>query len=147
MRQPKIWVSIFILLIIALHAVPALNRDLKKRVWPFLDWAMYKDSRPAGPIQAKKKRIVGLTLKGQKEEVTPFLVGSSGFALQALYEQPMWNGDSSAAQRLFRRVNLKREDPFVEFRLESATYTVTDTGVVEEDNPVVTYRAGLPPSR
>jgi hypothetical protein len=147
MRQYKVWVSIFILLVIALHAVPALSPVLKKRVWPFLDWGMYKDSRPPGPIQANKKRIIGVTLKGQKEAVTPFLLGSSRFAFQALYATPMWRRDSSAARQLFTRLNLQREDPFVELRLESETYTVTDTGVVKQDNPVVTYRSGPSPSR
>jgi hypothetical protein len=147
MRQSKVWISIFILLVIALHAVPVLDAGIRKRAWPFLDWAMYKDSRAPGPIQARKKRITGVTLDGQKEAVTPSLVGSTGFAFQALYTSPMLRGDSSAAQNLFRRLNLQRKDPFVELRLESETYTVTDTGVARQENPVVTYRADPSPSR
>ncbi len=147
MRQSKVWISIGILIVIALHAVPVLSAGLRKRVWPFLDCAMYKDSRAPGPIEAKKKRIIGVTLKGQKEAVTPDLLGSSPFAMQALYAVPMWRNDSSAAQQLFKRLNLQREDPFVELRLESETYTVTDTGVVKRHNPVITYRAAHLPSR
>ncbi len=140
MRQRRVWISIFILLVIALHAVPAMSRPLKKRVWPFLDWGMYKDSRRPGPIVAKKEWIMAVTRKGQQEAVTPSLVGSSSFAVGELYVAPMWRGDSSAAQQLFRRLNLRREDPFVELRLESETYTVTDTGIAKRQNPVVTYR-------
>ena len=79
--------------------------------------------------------------------MTPFLVGLSPFVLRASYEQPMWRGDSSAARQLFTRLNLQREDPFVELRLESEMYTVTDTGLLKQKNPVATYRAGLLPSR
>jgi len=147
MRQSKVWISIFILLIIGLHAVPVLSAGLRKRVWPFLDWAMYKESRAPGPIQVAKKRITGITVKGQTQVVNPQLVGSSPLALRALYLQPMWRGDSAAAQALFKRLNLGREDPFVELRLESETYTMTDTGVVKQDNPVLTYQATSSPSR
>lgn len=146
-RQAKGWVSIFVLLVIALHAVPALNPGLRTKLWPFLTWGMYKRSHPPGPIQAMKRRIVGVTLSGKKEAVTPFLVGSTGLGMQALYGRPLLEGDSSAARHLFRRLNLKREDPFVELRLVSETYTVTDTGVVRQDNPIVTYRAEPSPSR
>jgi hypothetical protein len=146
MRQPKLWVSIFIVVVVVLHAVPVLSAGLRKRVWPFLDWAMYKDSREPGPIMTKKRRVIGVTMKGEKEPVTPYLLGSSPFAMQNLYVVPMLRNDSSAAQQLFKRLNLRREDPFVEFRLESETYTVTDTGVVKQVNPVITYRADPSPS-
>ena len=72
--------------------------------------------------------------------MTPYLVGSSEWALLSLYARPMWAGDSTAAQRLFRRLNVKREDPFVELRLESERYTVTDSGIAKEENPAITYR-------
>lgn len=45
MRQSKVWISIGIILLIALHAVPVLSAGFRKRTWPILDWAMYKDSR------------------------------------------------------------------------------------------------------
>ena len=146
-RSSKAWVSIFILLVIMLHAVPVLSPLLKKRTWPFLDWTMYSKSRPPGPIQAEKRRIIGVTSTGRKEHVTPFLVGLSPFVLRASYEQPMWRGDSSAARQLFTRLNLQRRDPFVELRLESEMYTVTDTGLFKQKKPVATYRSGPLPSR
>ena len=141
MRQSKVWISTVILLVIALHAVPVFHAGLRKRIWPILDWAMYKDSRPAGPIRAYKKHITGITARGQRESVTTDLTGVSITSFNMLYLQPMWTRDSSAARQLFDRLNRVREDPFVELRLESETYTVTDSGVVREDNPVITYRA------
>ncbi len=147
MRQSKVWISIGILLLIALHAVPVLSAPIRKRTWPVLDWTMYKDSRPAGPILVNKKRIIAVTAKGQEETVTPHLLGSSPFALQMLYERPMWKGDSSAAQQLVTRLNLQREDPVVEVRLESETYTVSDTGIVKQENPGIRYRASSSPAK
>jgi hypothetical protein len=140
MRQPKIWISILIIVAVGVHAVPVLYRPMQKRLWPILDWGMYKESRPAGPIQANKLRVIGITLKGESQPITPYLVGSSGLALRGLYTKPMWDGDSSAARRLVRRLNRGRADPFVELRLESEKYLVTDTGVVKQENPVITYR-------
>lgn len=147
MRQSKFWITIFIIVVIGLHTVPVLSASLRKRMWPILDWAMYKDSRGPGPIDAKKRRIVGVTAKGVEEVVTPYLLGSSPFAMHSLYVVPMFRQDSSAAQRLFHRLNRQREDPFVEFRMESETYTVTDTGIVRQDNPDLIYKANPSPSR
>jgi hypothetical protein len=139
-RQPKVWISILIIAAVGLHAVPVLYEPMRKRLWPFMDWGMYKYSRPAGPIQTNRMRVIGITLNGERQPITPHLVGSSGLALRGLYTRPMWDGDSSAARRLVRRINRGRADPFVELRLESERYLVTDTGVVRQENPVITYR-------
>jgi hypothetical protein len=141
MREPKTLISIAVILVILLHAAPLLYRAERKTMWPFLDWAMYKDSRPPGPIRAYKKRIMGITVRGQRESVTTDLTGVSITSFNMLYLQPMWTRDSSAAWQLLRRLNRERQDSFVELRLESETYTVTDSGVVREENPVITYRA------
>jgi hypothetical protein len=141
MREPKTLISIAIILVILLHVAPLVYRAERKTMWPFLDWAMYKDSRPPGPIRAYKKHIMGITAQGQRESVTTDLTGVSITSFNLLYLQPMWTKDSSAARRLFSRLNQQRDDPFIELRLESETYTVTDSGVVREDNPVITYRA------
>ncbi len=147
MRQSKIWISTVILLVIALHAVPVLHAGLRKRIWPILDWAMYKDASPPGPIETDRKRIVGITASGQRVVISKELVGLSSFALDRLYAKPMKVGDSSAAQQLILRLNQQREDPFVEVRLEVETYTATDTGLVRRANPPMTYRVGPAPSR
>jgi hypothetical protein len=141
MREPKTLISIAIILVILLHVAPLVYRAERKTMWPFLDWAMYKDSRAPGPIRAYKKHIMGITAQGQRESVTTDLTGVSITSFNLLYLQPMWTKDSSAARRLFSRLNQQRDDPFIELRLESETYTVTDSGVVKEDNPVITYRA------
>ena len=121
--------------------MPVLHRRERGTLWPFMQWAMYKNAAAPGPIQAQKRRIIGTTSKGQAEEVTTHLLGLSITVLEARYLRPMGKGDRSAARALITRLNRGRDDPFVELRLESETYTVSDTGIVRQDNPVVAYRA------
>lgn len=149
MRQPKLLISIAILMIIGLHAVPFLRRGRVQRnvFWPFLTWSMYNDSRPPGPIVARKQRIIGVTAKGQKQEVTARLVGLGPPAVARLYVRPWVGGKPFAAQQLIDRINRGREDPFVEIRLETETYTVTDAGIVKKDHPAITYQVNPSESR
>jgi hypothetical protein len=140
MGRTKLFISILILLVVALHAVPLLHAGLRKTMWPFMVWSMYKNSRPAGPIKAYKRRIIGITAKGQRERVTGELLGSSGYSMRGIYAGALAKGDSSVAQDLFRRLNRVRKDPFVELHLESESYTVADTGVVKQRIPVLIYR-------
>lgn len=146
MRPYKIWISTVILLVIGLHAVPVLHAGLRKRIWPILDWAMYKDASPPGPIETDRKRIVGITVSGRREVITKELVGLSSFALDRLYAKPMKVGDSTAARQLMARLNRQRQDPFVEVRLEVVTYTATDSGIVKHANPPLRYRADPDPA-
>lgn len=139
MRQPKTLISIGILVVLALHLVPIVFAKERKTLWPILEWTMYKDSRPAGPIQANTRRILAVTARGDTQEVTPRTLGSSGFALRALYLVPIGRGDSLAAQDLLRRLNAGRTDSVVEIRLESETHMVTDSGIVKRVNPVLRY--------
>lgn len=142
MPQPKLWISLLILLAIGLHAVPVVFYQGQRQTrWPFLAWAMYAKSLPPGPIETKQRRLVGVTLNGDEETVTAPLVGVSRSTFGRTYIQPMWAGDSTAALALITRLNREREDPFVAVRLEGETYTVTDTGVVKEPFPPVIYRA------
>ena len=148
MRQPKTLVSILILLAIGLHAAPLLlHRGHREILWPFLVWAMYKDSRPPGPIQMWKARVIGVTANGESEQVTAPLLGVSGFALGRMYIQPMARGDSSAARQLISRLNRERQDPIVELRYYRETYTATDAGIVRKDDPTITYRVHPSASR
>jgi hypothetical protein len=141
MRQSKLLVSILIVLAIGLHAVPAIARQGGRQVmWPFLVWSMYKESRPPGPVTADKRRLMAVTADGRQEEVADNLTGFSRPALGRSYIQPMMAGDSAAARRLLLRINRGRADPFVELRLEVERYTIADTGLVRQDNPVITYR-------
>lgn len=142
MRSTKTWVSLLILLVIGLHAVPVLSyQGYRQTRWPFMAWAMYAASQPPGPIQTTNRRIVGLTTTGQTEQVTPKFIGMSRPGLNKAYVQPLWNGDSSTAGRLFDRLNQGRPDPFVELRVEGEKFTLSDSGVVEEPLPVITYRS------
>ncbi len=141
MPERRTLISILILLVIGLHAAPVLYRSERGTLWPFMQWSMYKNSRRAGPIEASQRRIIAITAKGQRETVTPHLLGLSITVLDQRYLRPMGTGDLSPAPRLIERLNRNREDPVVELRLEGETYTVTDTGIARRANPVVTYRA------
>lgn len=147
MPQRKTLVSIVILLVIGLHAVPVLYRSERGTLWPFMQWSMYKNSRPAGPIESSQRRIIAITAKGQRDTVTPHLLGLSITVLHEWFLRPMGTGDLSPAPRLIQRLNRNREDPVVELRLEGDVYTVTDSGIIRRDHPVVTYRVAPSPAQ
>lgn len=142
MSQSKVWISVLILLIVGLHALPVLSyqRNRQSR-WPILSWTMYAKSFPPGPIQTTRRRIMGRTLNGKTDELTARYVGMSGPGLGTWYIQPLWTGDSAAAQQLLSRLNRDREDPFVEVWVEGERYTLSDSGVVKEDLHGTTFRA------
>jgi hypothetical protein len=141
MSGRKTLISVFILLVVGLHAVPVLMARGRQQIsWPFLTWSMYKSSRPPGPIKGWKTHVVAATASGDSQRVSPDLVGLSGSATAGIYLQPWMKGDSSAAERLLLRLNRGRQIPFVELRLARETYVVSDTGLVRDDPPVLTYR-------
>ncbi len=142
MRRYKVLVSIAILLIIVLHTVPVLSRHWRKRVWPFLDWAMYKDAVPAGPVRADIRQLVGVTRTGGRIDVDDDTVGVSSFVMDRLYIKPMIQGDSSAARQLAGLLNRERRDSIVEIRLETETYIATDSGIIKSQPPAIAYRVG-----
>ena len=147
MPRPKTLVSIVIVLVIGLHAVPVLYRSERGTLWPFMRWTMYRNSRKAGPIDTHQRRILAITATGRSDTVTPRLLGLSITVLKQRYLVPIATGDLSPAPELIDRLNRHRDDPVVELRLEGETYTVTDTGIVRTDDPVVTYRPGRPAPR
>jgi hypothetical protein len=69
------------------------------------------------------------------------MVGLQGAAVGRLYIQPMMAGDSSAARRLMSRLNAERQDPFVELSLRIERFALTDTGIVKQVRPPITYRS------
>jgi hypothetical protein len=141
MRQPKVWISLFILLAVGLHALPVLSYQGNRQTrWPIMAWAMYAKPIPPGPIQMRKRRIFALTSGGKRELVTPALAGVNKGALTMTYLQPMWLGDSARAHHLLHRLNRERADSFVELRIEGEQYTLVGDSVVTEEFPVVTYR-------
>jgi hypothetical protein len=142
MPRSKFFISLLILLTMGLHVLPIIQKIQRKEqtLWPVLAWGMYRNSRDPGPIRAVVKRIIGITSQNVQHPVDATLVGLSSYALQKLYLDPMWAGDSSTSQGLADQLNLHREDPFVGFRLEAKTHTLTDTGIATEYSPVITYR-------
>ena len=130
-----------IVLVLGLHVIPLVHAGERDTMWPFMIWAMYKHSRPAGPVEVNQRRILAVTESGARDTVTPHLLGQSITILDQRYHRPLMNGDRAAAVRLFERLNRGRTDPYVALLLESETYTVTDTGLAKRENPVVTFRA------
>jgi len=130
MPNAKTWTSLWIALVVCLHAVPvALRERPNPTTWPWLPWAMYKDSRPAGPIVAERRRLSAVTQSGQTVTVEEDSAGLSRFVVNRTFVRPWLQGDTTAAARLFAHLNERRQDPFVELRLSVETYTVTDTGM------------------
>ena len=129
MRNSKAWVSLWIVLAVGLHAVPiALRQRQNQTTWPWLTWAMYKDSRPAGPIVGERRRLSGVTEAGRPVTIDEDSVGLSKFVVNRVFYRPWLLGDTTAAPRLFAQLNQRRRDPLVEIRLSVETYTVTDSG-------------------
>jgi hypothetical protein len=143
MRSPKVLISLLIIVIIGLHAVPVLSYqgNLQTR-WPFLAWAMYAAAQPPGPIETVNRRIIGVTTTGASEIITPESVGLGQPAFLKSYIRSFSLGDAAAAHRLAALANQRRSDPFVELRLEGEKFTLVDTGVVETKLPVKAYPVG-----
>lgn len=147
MSQSRPLISLVIAAVIGLHAVPVLWRSERGTLWPFMQWAMYKNSRPPGPIEAKKRRIIAVTSSGGQAEVTPHVLGLSITVLEQRYFRPLGTGDSAAARDLLQRLNRTAEEPFVAIRYESETFTATDAGVISTDGDTLVYQANSPESR
>lgn len=137
----KLFASVVIVLVIALHAVPVIYSAERGTLWPFMVYAMYKHSRPDGPVEVNRRGIIAVTSSGVRDSVTDRLLGVSVTVLDQRYHRPLMTGDTAAVQRIFERLNRGRADPYVELDLVSESWTVTDTGLERRDNPVVTYRA------
>jgi hypothetical protein len=140
--QSKTRISLLILLVIGLHAVPVLFwQGGHQTRWPFLAWSMYARSYPPGPITVARRRFIAIFASGKEAKVTAKLVGLPRPAFQETYIAPLWMGDSTPVYELIRVLNRERNDPVVRLRLEGERQTLVDTGVVVETLPVVTYQA------
>lgn len=141
-RQPKTWISLAIITVIALHALPVLSyQGYRQTRWPILAWAMYAKSYPAGPVQTDRRRLVGVTAGGRRIPITSTLAGVPLPAMGKAFVRPLLQGDSATAQALFRRLNRTRTDPVTEIQVEVEIFAVTDTGLVTRTLPPVTYHA------
>ena len=148
MREPRTWISFAILTVIALHAVPLLSyQGYRQTRWPILAWAMYAKSYPPGPVQTERRQLVGVTRAGSRLELTAWLAGVPRPAMGKAFVRPLLQGDTTRATELFRRLNQDRPDPVVEIRVEQQRYAVSDTGLVTEALPVISYHAAPPTAR
>ena len=136
----RTFISLVILLVIGLHAAPVLLHAERGTLWPFMRWTMYHNSRKPGPIDVRQRRLLAITRSGAVDTVTPYLVGLSITVLKQEYLGPIGVGDFSSVPELLERLNRGRTDSVAELRLESQTWTVTDSGIARTQNPVVTYR-------
>jgi hypothetical protein len=142
MREPRTWISLAVVAVIALHALPVLSYQGHRQTrWPILAWAMYAKSYPAGPVQAESRALVGVTRTGARVPISAYLAGVPLPAMGKAFVRPLLQGDSAQAAELFRRVNRSRPDPVVEIRIEQERYVVSDTGLVHEVLPTIRYRA------
>jgi hypothetical protein len=145
MRGPKLFISIAIVLVIGLHALPILEELLGHRqtFWPIMAWGMYRQAHdPQRPIQGSLNRIIAITAAGEALQIGPPEAGLGYFAFHRFYLGPMSSGDSSAARQLADRLHRHQKDPIIELRVESGTYTLTGTGLVKGNSLVATYRVG-----
>jgi hypothetical protein len=148
MREPRTWISLAIVSVIALHAVPVLSyQGYRQTRWPILAWAMYAKSYPPGPVQTERRHLMAVTQGGSRLEITPWLAGVPLPAMGKAFVRPLLQGDSAQAAELFRRLNRSRPDPVVEIRVEQERYAVSDTGLVTEALPVISYHAAPPAAR
>lgn len=148
MQRSKVWVSVLILVVVGLHALPVLSYQGSRQTrWPFLAWTMYAKSYPPGPVQARKRRLIGTTATGADVALTHLVVGLSGPAFGTTYIAPIYGGDSTVAQELLARVNRGRTDTIVRLRTSGEVYTVTDTGLRTDSLPVLTFSVGPTPSK
>jgi hypothetical protein len=140
-ERRKTLTSLVILAVLGLHAAPVVYSAERDTLWPFMVWAMYKHSRPAGPVEVNQRHILAETAAGVWDTVTPDRLGLSITVLDQSYHRPLMQGDTTVVPRLFQRLNRERTDPYVALHLVSRTYTVTDTGLARRENPIVTYHA------
>jgi hypothetical protein len=140
----KTRVSILILVVLALHALPVLSyQGVRQTRWPFLAWAMYARSYPAGPIEVVLRELVAVSPQGAQHEVGPKDVGLSGPAFRNNYLAPLSRGDTVAGQWLIDRLNRLRADSVTQVRIETVRYRLVDgnPGVAVDTMTVVAYPA------
>ena len=144
-RHPsKIFVSIFVLLVLGGHALPVLQelQGHRQTLWPIMAWGMYRYAHDGTrPIQVSVRRLIGITARGEEFEITAEHSGLFNTGFVRLYLGPITHGDASAAQGLADRVNIGRDDPVVALRLEGETHTLTPDGVVQK--PIVVQQHQL----
>jgi len=134
-------VSLFIIVVLALHTLPVLSyQGVRQTRWPFLVWAMYARSYPPGPIEVVLRELVAISSDGPRE-VTHRDVGLSKPAFKNNYLAPLTHGDTNAGRWLIDRLNRVGPDSVTQVRIETVRYRLVDSGVAVDTIPVVVYPA------
>ncbi|MGH7513459.1 MAG: hypothetical protein ACREOQ_11110 [Gemmatimonadales bacterium] len=133
-------ISLLILIVLGLHALPVLSyQGVRQTRWPFLVWAMYARSYPAGPIEVVLRNLVAVSPEGERREVDASVVGLSGPAYRNNYLAPFSRGDSTAGRWLIDRLNRLGPDSVAQIRLETVRYRLVDPGVAVDTLPAIVY--------
>jgi hypothetical protein len=137
-------VSLFIIMVLALHALPVLSyQGVRQTRWPFLVWAMYARSYPPGPIEVVLRQLVAVSPNGTRHEVDQGDVGLSGPAFRNNYLAPLTRGDTTAGRWLLNRLNRLRPGSVTQVRIETVRYQLVDgdPDVAVDTLPAVAYPA------
>jgi hypothetical protein len=160
MRFSKWFASLIILFVLGLHIPPYVQEfyGTRQTFWPFMAWGMYRNAYDGKrPIQSTVRRTIGITRQGEEVMIVPpvwprffnlfratpkepiHFVGLNIFGLSRLYLTPIWQGDMAVINQFVKWLNQRRDDPIIALRLESETYTLTEDGLVKEENPDTIY--------
>jgi hypothetical protein len=141
-------ITIFILLILGLHAVPILSyQGLRQTRWPFLLWAMYAESYPPGPIEAMRRQLLAVSSRGVIRPINYRDVGLTRPGFSGNYLMPLGRGDTSAGRWLMERLNRVGPDTTVRLQLETIRWRLVDTGIALDTLPGVVYPPPPQPGR
>ena len=124
---------------LGLHALPVLSyQGARQDRWPFLTWAMYARSYPAGPIDVDIRQLVAVTASGNRRVIVQKNVGLSTPTFNNNYLAPFGRGDTAAGRSLIDRLNRAGGDSVVQLRLETYRYRLVDPGVAKDTlTPIV----------
>ena len=138
--RSKANVTIFILLILGLHATPVLfYQGVRQTRWPFLLWAMYAESYPPGPIEVLRRRLIAISSGGTSRPVTSKDVGLTKPGFAGNYLIPLGRGDTWAGRWLLERLNQVGPDTVVGLQLEIIRWRLVDSGIALDTLPGVLY--------
>jgi len=127
-------ISLLILVVVGLQASTFVTGT---KIWPFMAYCMYSDSRGPGPIAAARYRTIAKTASGKELDVNAELTGLLFFALKEHYLTPIRHGDRAVARQLADRINRNRNDPVVAFRFETKRFEITPDGIISSDSTAV----------
>jgi len=95
--------------------------------WPFIDYPMYTDSYPAGPIDFELRWVLFATQSGKQTKVDETHFEELGLTSRSMYQdlylKPLTKDDLNAARRMATILNESRgDDPVQAIVLQKAKY-------------------------